>query len=323
MFGRKKTIDITGDLVVFAPDVPFESMYSSYSMFRGFTSPHTRDLATIFFAILLFFVGASALGVFLSEDYLFRFSPNGDASSNVVADDGSTNFFNAQTLVLIGAGGFIATCISLYEIGKRRFATVDLISMEILTIVRLLATSSFVHRTGRLYQEPSGDSSVHKNSGLAYRSEAAASFLQGDHCFNLFHDNMKELGALNSNVVDYVTAFYTFLKSVKEQSKTFNDYLAGAEEVDQEAVNTHIRLIMFLTDTLMSCAHRAFESLVESPVHKAAATRMSLVVAADANNFLYQILSDNHAMKRYTDKRREQYFEALLELEALEKKVHH
>ena len=321
MFGKKRSIDITQDLVIRAPEVPFESMYSSYSMFRGFTSPHTRDLATIFFFILAFFIGASALGVFLSEDYLFQFAPRGDGGSGVVSDDSAPNFFNAQTLVLIGAGGFVATCISLYEIGKRRFATVDLISMEILTIVRLLATSSFVHRTGRLYDENTHTTNAQKNAGLAYRSEAAASFLQGEHCFELFHDNMKELGALNSNVVDYVTAFYTFLKSVKEQSKTFNEYLSNSEEIDQEAVNTHIRLIMFLTDTLMSCAHRAFANLVESSVHKAAATRMSLVVAADANNFLYKHLSDSHAMKGYTDKRREQYFLALASLEALERRA--
>ncbi|NOX82604.1 MAG: hypothetical protein GXP06_06390 [Alphaproteobacteria bacterium] len=315
MFGLKrnrKPDRDEGDLVVFLPIKPFEATYAPYPTSRGWTSPHTKDLRQISFGLAAFLIFAWVITYLLS-----------DATSQI-SDSGMQ--LSVQSLVVLSLGGITGAVIALYEIGKRRFATVDLFSMEMLTVVRLFNITNFVGKTIRLYVPPTthGDATeVDKREKINLsKAEASSGFLLSDHYSDIFVSNMKELGALESDVVDYVTAFYTFLKATREQTRVFFSNIDTDEYLTQETINAHVILTMYLVDTLISCGLRAINGLVQNPTHRHHAKRLAIAAAAPANNFLFRCLDARNGMYELTVQRRASYFEILRELDSEAKRLH-
>lgn len=319
---RKKSIKLEDALVVKSPPLPLESIHARYSPFRAWSSPHTKDLRVIFGIIFVLFIllvfGANEwIGSVLESAMSTWNGGNPERGAGEASDD---ELLNVTTMILISFGGAIAASISLYDFGKRRLATVDLISMEIVSIVRVMAISSFPDRISRLHKVVSpGNDLGSPDARTVHKMRAACGFLRSDHFFSLFESNLRELGSLSSETVDFVTGFYTFLKALREQTESFFAYLESADPVDQEDASSHVELMLYLTDTLMSCACRAIDSLIESDVHRLASSRMALVVAAPTNNFLYYNLPDDHPMRKYTEARRLQYLESLSKIKNMER----
>ncbi|MEQ8751779.1 MAG: hypothetical protein RIC52_18570 [Amphiplicatus sp.] len=265
VFFRSGHADQDAPLVVTFPDMSFEAGIHKRAWFRPLTSAHTRDLR--YLALLMMALVMAAL-------FLIAPLANG-------------NTLNLNVLI----PGFLAAVFTLitfiYQIGKRRLATVDLYAMEMLTVIRLFVITRFVHSLKRLYE-------CDKKEAVAigarrFRADASAAFLEHAAATS-FRDNVENLGSLSPDIIDYATAFYTFLGAVKEHTAAFLKYLddAHADGVapDAEVTDKYVGLILYLVDITVLVALRCLDRLIHTDALNRFARQLCLVVAADSNNFL-------------------------------------
>lgn len=230
---------------------------------RLFTSRHVRDLQMIIYsAFFLFFVAcliARALGGFLA--------------------------LLAPLLTVFGA-----VLAWAYQVGSARLGVVDLFACEIATLCRVAAVVDTARRSIDTFsQGPPEESSG--SSGLQMPGHH---FTSQENYFPVFESNSRDLQALDAKVVINITAFYTFMKAVRDSLRTLAEIRPDRVDLDspsnksQAAGSWHkgARNVIYLLFLGLESARRAIADLVEFEPEKAERTIVVLLSELEAYRFL-------------------------------------
>ncbi len=305
---------------------PLEKVFRNYSMFRGVLSSHTRDLL-VASLILILFLCLILWNEYLSGRLELDFLPDTNSSS----DNERFKYYNEVLLAILGSS--IAIAARIYQLGKRRFAAVDLISSEMVTVVRLMGIVGLADGLASIHKALSDDaidpSEAHKSvakldQGSALPYESPSGFLLEEDYSDVFKTILHELGFLHSSTVDYVTDFYTFLKSLKEQKISLTKYFELAQQDPQsETVRANLKgnieLMLYTIDTMSLGALKAFDQLIEKRRHCYAAWRTVLFTALPANNRLMETIEREAGFHPLTVARRLEYVEVIRKIQRWEK----
>lgn len=240
-----------------------EDIYGRYSLARGVASKHTRDLIVLWFAILL----ASGFVVY---------------SILNATSDGTAAVGEVVAAVL---AAFFAASGTVYQLGKRRFATVDLFSSEIMGRIRMSASDGFNRRIMNLYDLD--EQSVQHYEGRSGAQPNISPSVEG--AFELFFRHSADLGALSPPVVDYVTDCYNFHIGIRDEIRDLQMALSRPK-IDVEEVNTHVINALFMIDIVSLSAFFALDLLIEKGVHRWHAWQLCCYTGVEANNFVRQVM---------------------------------
>jgi hypothetical protein len=140
----------------------------------------------------------------------------------------------------------------IYQMGSVRLGIVDLFSCEIITICRVVAVVDFAKSLVAMYDNP---------------PPAARRFTSKENYSPIFNNNAKDLENLEARVVERVTEFYTYLK-------TMRDYLRGLGDIDvpietPDAWRISVRNTTYMLFLMLESARKAVDQLVEYEPEKA------------------------------------------------------
>jgi hypothetical protein len=168
------------------------------------------------------------------------------------AKGGENSLIGSPTLAAGMAAIALTALARIYQMGSVRLGIVDLFSCEIITICRVVAVVDFAHTLVAMYDDP---------------PPVAKKFTSKENYSPIFNNNAKDLENLEARVVERVTEFYTYLK-------TMRDYLRGLADIDhpideQYAWKTSVRNTTYMLFLMLESARNAIDHLVEYEPEKA------------------------------------------------------
>jgi hypothetical protein len=180
-------------------------------------SRHVADLRLIFsVTIIMMIIGAILALLFCFEHEVMTNWPQVHARTNgwiwarlsfaAIADSGA--FIGA--IGAIGCGVLAWT----YQVGSARLGVVDLFACEIATLCRVAAIADLVSRYVDLFQNGPAVGRPHVIDGES--PDDTTRFTSQESYFPVFDSSVKELQALEADVVKHVTAFYTYMKVMRD-----------------------------------------------------------------------------------------------------------
>jgi hypothetical protein len=178
-------------------------------------SQHVADLRLIFSVTLIMMVAASVFAL------LFCFEHQ--VMTNWQSIQASTSGWIWPKLIfsaIADSGAFIGSVWAVgcgvlawtYQVGSGRLGVVDLFACEIATLCRVAAVVDMVPRYIDLFgggpHPVDHHGSVGENDGTRFTSQ--------ESYFPVFDSSVKDLQQLEADVVDNVTAFYTYMKVMRD-----------------------------------------------------------------------------------------------------------
>jgi len=243
-------------------------IWSESSTFRRLLiSQHVRDLQAIFYATLfLLFV---AFGLIICIHVGWIKTGDNDADLDIAKSVGA--------ILLIG-GTILAW---LYQTGSKRLGIVDLFGCEIATVCRVGTITGFVPYLVEAYEKTleSEQASVHVTSTPSFTR-----FTSEEQYFSVFEHNSSDLEVLEADVVANVTAFYTYMKTVRDYLRYLGDAVASNGSKEQRA-NIIVRTI-YMTFLAYESARKAIDDLIEYYPMQAEANITGLISELQAFDFL-------------------------------------
>lgn len=121
----------------------------------------------------------------------------------------------ANSGAFIGAIGAVGCGVLAwtYQTGSARLGVVDLFACEIASLCRVAAVTEMVPRYIRLFQNGPGGTQTKKCDGDA---QADDRFTSQECYFPVFDASVRDLQQLEADVVTNVTAFYTYMKVMRD-----------------------------------------------------------------------------------------------------------
>jgi hypothetical protein len=179
-------------------------------------SRHVADLRLIFSVTVILIITASAAA--LAFCFQFELISNGRQMRagesdwvwlrlvfTAIADSGA--FIGA--IGVVGCGVLAWT----YQTGSARLGVVDLFACEIATLCRVAAVTGMAQRYIRLFQNGPGAAPPKARES---DPSADARFTSQESYFPVFETSVRDLQQLEVDVVTNVTAFYTYMKVVRD-----------------------------------------------------------------------------------------------------------
>jgi hypothetical protein len=122
----------------------------------------------------------------------------------------------ADSGTFIGAVGAVGCGVLAwtYQAGSARLGVVDLFACEIATLCRVFAVADVVRRYVDLFEHGPQVSRPHPIDGELPADTSR--FTSQESYFPVFDSSVKELQALEADVVKHVTAFYTYMKVMRD-----------------------------------------------------------------------------------------------------------
>jgi hypothetical protein len=175
---------------------------------RLFTSQHVKDLQLI--------IGFAALLVFCTGIALLLDSAI--TTQNWSAVPGKLFTVFAPVLAVFGA-----VLAWAYQVGSARLGVVDLFACEISTLCRVTTIVDTVRRYVDKFEqgpvaEPTSARGAHIPVG-SHTSAAQQQFTSQENYFPVFESCTRDLQTLEARVVINITAFYTFMKTVRDSMR--------------------------------------------------------------------------------------------------------
>jgi len=247
---------------------------------RLFDSKHVNDLrliaATAFVVLLLVFLVASAAALYV---FIVNLPPAGTAPGAKAAVDPFTSaadiFFKslAPTFAVFGA-----VLTWAYQSGSARLGVVDLFACEIDTLCRVITVVDMVGNQTRKFDF---DPSKGAPEGTD-KTASPAQFDSQEDYFPILANNSRDLQSLEANVVVNITAFYTFMKAVRDTLKQ----LAAAKSAKQwQESMCNVIYMLYLG---LESGRNAMNDLVEFEPTHTERTMVILLSELDAYYFLRQ-----------------------------------
>lgn len=191
------------------------------------------------------------------------------------------------TFLAPALAGFGAICAWAYRAGSARLGVVDLFASEISTLCRVATILDSVRRlTHRIEKQAAG--SVTGAGATAQRP-----FLSQEEYFPVFTSNASALEDLEARVVIHITAFYTYMKALRDSMRTLAAISveiphpeSSADHPENPAWLQVARDVVYLWFLGLESARHAIRDLVEFEPEKAERVIVVLISELEAYRFL-------------------------------------
>ena len=249
---------------------------------RLLTSQHVADLQLIVVVAFIIVFVIFVLDFFLSlADHSQGQSLNIQAVGAVIA--GLLTLF---TPVFVVFGAVLAWA---YQVGSARLGVVDLFAGEISTLCRVMAVAETVKRFVDRFK--SGPTAEVAGNGARGPSQQ---FVSQENYFPVFEGNTRDLQTLEARVVVNITAFYTYMKAVRDSMRTLAGIRPETADVGSPTTGDPVigpwyeaaRNVIYMLFLGLESARRAISDLVEFQPEKAERTIVILISELEAYRFL-------------------------------------
>jgi hypothetical protein len=258
---------------------------------RLFTSQHVRDIQVIVANAVLIFVPVLFTCFLVSIDAVLSAGPAGWTYHFWFAGLGKLLPVFGPVLAVFGA-----VLTWAYQVGSARLGVVDLFACEIITLCRVAFVSDTVDRLIDMF-----------NQGPP-RSAAGAGGIPG-HQFNsqedyfpVFEANARDLQTLEAKVVIQITAFYTYIKAVRDSMRTLSEI--GTQGAAWQRAAGDVIYRMFLG---LESARFAITKLDEFEAESAERRILILIGELQAYGFLCRHFEVNDRRYKRLDLRKADY----------------
>jgi hypothetical protein len=194
---------------------------------------------------------------------------------------------------------FGAVLAWIYQVGSARLGVVDLFACEISTLCRVAT----VVETARRYVDnfERGPSAEGRTSSP---SVSANQFTSQESYFPVFENNTRDLQTLEARVVVNITAFYTYMKAVRESLRALNEITPQSAESQpasnksaiEEPWHEAMLNVIFMLYLGLESARLAVDDLVEYEPEKAERTVVILISELEAYGLLARKYPDKEDM---------------------------
>jgi len=228
-------------------------------------SRHVADLRLIFsVAVILMVVGVIAALAFCCEYEVVSNWKELHESHNIwpwvrhglAAIASSGPFIGA--ICAVGGGVLVWT----YQTGSARLGVVDLFACEIATLCRVGAVVEMVQRYVDLFQRGPQAGMSHVVDGELPADTSR--FTSQESYFPVFEASVKDLQVLEANVVKHVTAFYTYMKVMRDSLRRLAEIKAPVSgSTCDDDWHRAICNVIYMQFLALESARRAIMDLVE------------------------------------------------------------
>jgi hypothetical protein len=252
---------------------------------RLFSSKHVKDLQLIIAGALVsvyvaFFISLAIWMVAIVAPNAGKMSATHDLLT-----------FMASVLAVFGA-----VLTWAYQAGSARLGVVDLFACEISTLCRVTTVIETVPRlVDRFKQGPPTESAA----AIGSRLPAASHFSSQENYFPVFESNSRDLQTLEAKVVINITAFYTFMKAVRDSLRTLAeirpqpaDFESSHEASAAGPWHEAARNVVYMLFLGLESARLAITDLVEFEPEQAERTIVVLISELEAYGFLRSQFTD-------------------------------
>jgi hypothetical protein len=221
---------------------------------RLLRSQHVKDLRLIFFTTLLAVIGVAVLIIYLT--------PHAASATEAARQNTYTALDTAK---FIGAIAVAAATVMAwaYQAGSKRLGVVDLFACEIVTLCRVGTVVEFIQNMIAQY------SSIGVTQKKPVHSEhppQALRFSSEENYFPVFETNCRDLQILEADVVNNVTAFYTYMKATRDMLRELGALRLSAGPADEK--RKAVINVIFMVFLGYESARRAIDELIEfEPTH--------------------------------------------------------
>ena len=227
-------------------------------------SRHVADLRLIFWATIIIILVSAVLAVCFDFWHTIM--------ANWAAVKGRTNnWLLVQYWVeAIGSSGAFIGAIGAagcgvlawtYQSGSARLGTVDLFACEIATLCRVAIVVDMVQRYVDQFHSGAATQPVPLEQDAL---PVGGSFTSQESYFPVFDASVKDLQLLEADVVKPITAFYTYMKVMRDKLRKLAELShpkPGSDDVD--AWNLAIKDIIYMQFLALESARHAMWDLVE------------------------------------------------------------
>jgi hypothetical protein len=170
---------------------------------------------------------------------------------------------------IVSSGPFIgAICILgggvlawTYQTGNARLGVVDLFACEIATLCRVGAVVDMVQRYVELFE--TGPHAVRPHVVDGDAPTDGSRFSSQESYFPVFDASGKDLQALEADVVKHVTAFYTYMKVMRDTLRKLADIKPLADGDHHDDWHRAICSVVYMQFLGLESARKAIKDLVE------------------------------------------------------------
>lgn len=264
---------------------------------RLFVSQHVKDLRLIvaFALIAVILVGVIGFPIALEN---VRGPHLADLTFRQVAFSTAGRFLAFFAPVL---GVFGAVLAWAYQTGSARLGIVDLFACEIGTLCRVATLVESVRRSIELFQRglPQG------RNGAGQSKLPTHEFTSQGNYFPVFENNTRDLQALEASVVVNITAFYTYMKAVRDSTRALLNMDTSVTESAPLPSNPSTidpwheaaRNVIYMMFLGLESGRLAIRDLVEFEPDEAERTIVILISELEAYRFLRDQFPDEADMR--------------------------
>jgi len=256
-------------------------------------SRHVADLRLIFWATIFIILLSSvvAVGFDLWHTVMADWTKNREWPGGWLL---VRYFFDAVSSsgAFIGAIGAVGCGVLAwtYQSGSARLGIVDLFACEIATLCRVAIVVEMVQR---FVDQFHGDAATQAAAPEQDSMPVGGSFTSQESYFPVFDASVKDLQSLEANVVKHVTAFYTYMKVMRDTLRKLVDVPrpqpGGGDDDEWHRVIGNVVYMQFLA---LESARHAIRNLVEYDPTKAEGIITILLSELVAYDFLRKYYKD-------------------------------
>jgi hypothetical protein len=202
----------------------------------------------------------------------------------------------AFTILGPALAAFAAICAWAYRAGSARLGVVDLFACEIGTLCRVATVLDAVHRLIERFE---------RGAPTGYGTKPVTRpFVSEEDYFPIFNSNSKDLQSLEARVVINITAFYTYMKAVRDSMRVLATI--PAQKADLGPTSEHgalgpwhqsARDAIYLWFLGLESGRLAIADLVEFEPEQAERVIVVLLSELDAYHFLCDQFSDRRDIR--------------------------
>jgi hypothetical protein len=246
---------------------------SSATLTRLFESKHVRDLKLIAgVAAWIILSGVVTIFAVFIYDLL--------GNHNLVVE--AIGKFVATIGTVVGVGAVVVAWV--YRTASVRLGVVDLFASEITTLCRVGTIVDIAQRSVAAFENV--DRNAHSRTPAPPQDHGPYRFTSEENYFPVFTSNSRDLEVLEADVVVNVTAFYTYMKALRDYLRRVGVISAsGAPETTVELRGTW-RDIIYMLFLAYEAARNAINDLVEYEPHHMEYTITVLLTEVIAYRFL-------------------------------------
>lgn len=265
---------------------------------RLFRSEHVADLRLIVAFVLVAVYLVLILGLPLSLESALRQWPT-------LSADMRWKWVHISSMTLAGFLAFFTPVLAVlgavlawaYQAGSARLGIVDLFACEIGTLCRVLTVVDTVSRYVHRFDQGPRTESIGLTQPHQYTSQ--------ENYFPVYENNTKDLQTLEAQVVINITAFYTYMKAVRDSQRALADIAAHPVETKPPTEKGPVlwphleatRNLIYMLFLGLESARNAVADLIEFEPENAENTIVILISELEAYRFLCSQFTDEQDIR--------------------------